>query len=1030
MAGFLTAAASLIGGNVIADSIVRMVIAYGVSRLINGNTAKNNDPGAPARQDQGVRLQIAPNTANSIPILFGSAFYGGIITDAQLTNQNKTMWYCITLSDTFGIKTDNTSATTRFTNVYWNNQRVVFKADGVTVDYVVNDDGVVDASPRDLVRVYLYRNGSATPTAITDPETNNPIHGSFSGVDARTLMPSWTNDHAMSNLAFALVRVDYNRDKGVTGLPDMQFNVRNDLIRPGDAIYSYLRNARVGCDLPEASIDVASLTALNDYADDDVSYLDADGTFKTLADRYQVNGVLSTADNVLDNLEKLCLASGCYLNYDIAAGKWGVVINRDAEPTLHFNDSNIISGITVTGTALDGIYNGVEVQFPHRQIRDQADYVRIDLPNEYRNANEPDNTLKLSIDMINEPLQARELAYIELYQNRMDQVVTFTTDYSKINTEAGDIITITNSVYDWTQKEFRVIRVKEVESEEGGIAVEITAQEYDATMYTAGGTPRRPGVPSLPIGIPSLGAIATPAAPAVLETNNQNALPNIVLRSVVPGSTQAGVSVIVDRMEFWYAEGTIAGAVPIANYQLIEVSSNADGNPFTTGTNQDSQPIVTLTAGTYVFRVRAGNPAGYSAYSDPTQLVWDPVQRTDEVDENTQFTPDDPDLLDILGPLAMGAALYFAYQALKPELLATLSNTELGKLLGIQNPADVEAAKAAIEQQASGFRIINAGAASLSAIGDSTVTFIAGEGIEITAVDVGHEITISATGGASANKFTKFAAEEQDTVEATEPEDTLTILAGEGLQILTNAADKTITIQFETPEPPPPPPPPPPDAPGEATLNVSFGTPDNDFVMDSCRLVRTRPNKFKRAAGTYPLERIYATGGSTEFLSCYNATLPVIVAGWIDPDGTYTGPIHKNATYNYNHPFPGGFFNLISSNPALNGKVIKFRRIGPARIIAYCDFDDAGNTLPVVDSCDTAPDSRPVFSTVEFPAGHRSVSYAMLQGWITAVEGKGLPISSQEYLTVPEDEYYAPYSEVYRRNRICKAPELSYDFNT
>lgn len=1022
MAGFLTAAATMIGGNVIVDSVVRMVIAYGISRLVNGNVAKNNNLGGAQRQDPGVRLQIAPNTANTVPILFGSAFYGGSITDAQLTNQNKTMWYCITLSDSFGLKVDNTAATTRFGNVYWNNQRVVFKADGVTLDYVVNDDGVVDASARDLVKIYLYRNGSNTPTVITDPETNNPVYAEFSGVDARTLMPGWTNDHKMSGFSFALVRVDYNRDKGVTGLPDVRFNVRNDLTKPGDAIHAYLRDERIGCGLPQTYIDVASLTALNDYADDDVAYLDSDGTFKTLADRYQINGVLDTADSVLSNLEKLCLASGCYLNYDIAAGKWGVVINRDAAPTLHFDDSNIVSGITVTGTALDGIYNGVEIQFPHRQIRDQADYVRIDLPEEYRNANEPDNTLKLTIDMINEPLQARELAYLELYQNRMDQVVTFTTDYSKINTEAGDVITITNDVYDWTQKEFRVIRVREVESDEGGLAVEITAQEYDATMYQAGGTPRRPGVPSQAIGIPSLGAIAKPAAPTVLETNNQNAQPNIVLRSVVPGSTQAGVGVIVDRMEFWYAAGTIAGAVPISDYKLLETSANADGNPFTTGTNQDSQPVITLTAGDYVFRVRAGNSQNFSEYSNPTELAWNPIQRTDEIDENTQFTPSDSGLGSILGPLALGAALYFAYQALRPELLATLSNSQLGKLLGVTNPAEIAAAKTAIEQQAAGFRIINAGAVSLSAIGDNTVTFVGGDGIEITAVDVGHEITISAT-GLQGNQFTKFAVADQDAVEATQEQDTLTFVGGTGIQILTNAADKTITIQLGTAAPPAP-----ADGPSDATLNVNFGTPDNDFVMDTCRTTRERPRRLKQAAGTYNLERLYALSGGTQFLECYNDTLPTIVAGWYEYDGAFTGPIHKDTDYEYEHPYPGGQFTLQSANPALNGKIIKFRRYSPSKIIAYCDFDDNGNVLPIVNYCNDTPDARPTFSTVEFPAGHRSVSYAMLQNWITPIAGKGLPISSQLTETRP-DQYYDFNYDLIKRNRICRAAEENVDYN-
>lgn len=975
MAGFLTAAAGSSALGTIVSSVVRIAIAYGISRLINSSTQKKNNFGQPtARIDEGVRVQFAPSTTNEIPVLFGSAFYGGIITDAKLTDQNKTLWTCITLSDVVGQKISGDPVTTRFTNIYWNNQRVVFKADGITVDYLVNDDGVVDASPRDLVKIYLFSNGSATPAQLTDPETNNPIHASFTGVDARTLMPGWTNDHKMSNLTFALIRMTYNRDKGVTGLPDVKFNVRNDNYRPGDAIYAYLKNNRVGCNLPDSQIDIDSLNALNDYADDEITYLDDDGIFKTLGDRYQINGLINTKDPVFSNLEKLAAASGCYLNYDIAAGKWGVIINRDAAPTLHFNDSNIISGINVTGTALDSIYNGIEVEFPHRQIRDQSDYERIDLPDEYRNANEPDNTIRVKYDMLNEPLQARELGYIELYQNRMDQIVTFTTDYSKINTEAGDIITITNSIYDWNQKQFRVIRVKEVESDQGGIAVEITAQEYDATMYTAGGTPRRPGVPSDPIGIPSLGAIATPAAPSILETNNQNALPNIILRSVVPGSTQVGTSVIVDRMEFWFAEGTIADNIPIANYKLIEVSTNANGNPFTTGSNQDSQPIVTLAAGNYVFRVRAGNQQFFSEYSEPTALVWAPRQVTDEVNEAVTFRPKDPSLLTLLGPLALGAVAYFAYQALKPEILGALSNTELGQLLGIENPAEVEAAKEAMQQQAAGFRTIIAEGTTLESTTSNTVTFIAGEGISITASAAGNTITISTT-----------------------------------------------------PQP----------EPGEATINANFDE-GTDFVMDNCRINVARPPRLRRAPGTYNLPRPVVIGGSTEAVDCYTGSAPVLEVVRMTEtlqDAEPFGEGYEDNFINGNppRPLPGGNFILNSPNPAVNGRTINYRVLDNTRIIAYCNFDDNGDALPVDTQCDEDPNARGTFSTVEFPAGNRFVTYNMIQNWITPVAGQGYPLSSQGTEVVTQNEFYSTNYVTTRYARICRdcyGQDASVDYNT
>ena len=729
MAAFLSAAAAAIGSTSVGSALVRILIAYGISRLIN----KANDNGNGSTfNETGVRVQAAPDTTNPIPLVYGSAYLGGKITDAYLTNENKTMWYALTLTEVPHETTalSGNTITTSFGDIFMNGQQVYFKDDGITVDYTVNSDGIVDTSARDLIKIYLYKRGAGNPT-LPQYFLDKPTPPALPGY-AFNVMPNWDNTFLMRELAFALVRVDYNRDKGISGLPDLKFNVANTLYRPGDAIYSYLINEISGGAIPADNIDTTSLLALNDYADDTVSYLDeADNTVKTLGNRYQINGVVDPKNSVLQNLQRLAANTGCFINYDITTGKWGVVINRDTATTLHFDDSNIISGIDLTGTSLDNMYNSVEVQFPHRELRDQMDTIRIDLPSEYLNANEPPNVLRLQMDLLNEPLQARELGYLELYQNRMDRVVTFTTDYSKINTEAGDVITITSDVYGWTNQPFRVMRVREVESDEGGLAVEITAQEYDATIYTAGGQPRRPRVPTEPIGIPSIGVIGTPLAPTI-TTQNSVAVPAVVLTANVPSG-------LVDRMEYWYSSdnGT--------TWLVGDTDKNANGAPF----NQDDTSQVrlpTLITGTYLFKVRAGNESGFGEFSPATtSFAWEPIQVTDQVTADTTVDSGLGSLLPILG---MGALAYLAYKTLYPELLKELSQTDLGKLLGIQDPAEIAAAQAALEKQAAAYRIVTAGNVSMSAGVDDTLTFIAGNNIEITVDDIGHEITISATGAA------------------------------------------------------------------------------------------------------------------------------------------------------------------------------------------------------------------------------------------------------------------------------------------
>ena len=68
-------------------------------------------------------------------------------------------------------------------------------------------------------------------------------------------MPNWASaTHAMNDLLFAVVRVDYNRDKNVTGLGDMLFHIQNNMYLPGDCLYDYMTNTRYGAGISASEI--------------------------------------------------------------------------------------------------------------------------------------------------------------------------------------------------------------------------------------------------------------------------------------------------------------------------------------------------------------------------------------------------------------------------------------------------------------------------------------------------------------------------------------------------------------------------------------------------------------------------------------------------------------------------------------------------------------------------------------------------------------------------------------------------------
>jgi hypothetical protein len=111
---FLDDAVGFISGNSIASSLVKIAALSYVATQVSKNAVASNQGsvGEPITNiDQGVRLQIPPAANSKVPVLYGAAFFGGNITDAVMTNTNKTMYYCLTLSEKTGTKLSTGQAT-------------------------------------------------------------------------------------------------------------------------------------------------------------------------------------------------------------------------------------------------------------------------------------------------------------------------------------------------------------------------------------------------------------------------------------------------------------------------------------------------------------------------------------------------------------------------------------------------------------------------------------------------------------------------------------------------------------------------------------------------------------------------------------------------------------------------------------------------------------------------------------------------------------------------------------------------------
>lgn len=253
----------IFGGDGIGSTLAKTAIAgFALNQLTNSTSPQDanaaaSDPTNAAAVDKGVRQQSDASTDNRIPVVYGNAFLGGKVFDAYMTEDATTMYFAIAICERTSEFTINGEwlRGIRFNAVYWNNSRIVWDTDYTTVRGLYDeasgnsvDLGGLTGPSGGLIKIWLYNKGSMYSTRTADtwsPGSPYPSGNAY----AYNVMPNWTVNHTCDDLVFAIVRVVYNKEKNITGLGDLKFNIYNPLTQPGDVIYDYMLNARYGAGL-------------------------------------------------------------------------------------------------------------------------------------------------------------------------------------------------------------------------------------------------------------------------------------------------------------------------------------------------------------------------------------------------------------------------------------------------------------------------------------------------------------------------------------------------------------------------------------------------------------------------------------------------------------------------------------------------------------------------------------------------------------------------------------------------------------
>ena len=594
----------------VAASFWLSAAAFAVNFAVSTLLARAFAPNASGNQavDNGVRQQVPPSSTNSIPVVYGDAYMGGSFIDAALSTDAKTMYYVLAISHI----SPNGQFLFDLTDMYWGDRKIALdETDRTRVVSLTDSAGNVDTKVSGNLFIALYR---STEAGVITSANGASLPSTYMGGSDLPVELRWaSSNRQMNGLAFAIVKMNYNQEAETTNMQTLTYSVSHYLYgtgtaKPGDVWYDYITNEKYGGAMPVDLVDAASAVALNAYSDGLIPY--TEGTLKTQP-RYRINGVIDTGQSCLNNINSIMIVCDSWNQYNAAKGQWSIVINKESSVAYAFDDDSIVGEIRVSAYDITSSVNQIEAEFPSGQNRDQSDFVYYETPAGLLYPNEPINKQSVQFAMTNDSVQAQYLATRILEQAREDLIVSFSTAYVGIQVDAGDVVTVTNSSYGWSNKPFRVMRVSEVSLPDGNLGASFELNEYNAQVYDNQDITKFAPAPNSDLPDPSFfGAVP---APVVVSSFPNAAVPSF---NVQPFMTSASFATYA---EIWYS----AFPNPSATQRLLggTTALPSNGVPYSAG---QTLPTVNLQipAGNWYLFARLVNPIATSQFS-PAATVFD-----------------------------------------------------------------------------------------------------------------------------------------------------------------------------------------------------------------------------------------------------------------------------------------------------------------------------------------------------------------------------------------------------------------------
>ena len=584
-----------------ASTVQGMVIRFALSMAVSFIVNKLFAPDVPAgpgiadqAPDPGVRQRIASDPGNKLPVIYGQSRVFGSITFADITSDNQTMAFIITLCE--GPIQD-------IGQIWWDDFRLTLDSDGNVTTATDSQGGTDD-----------FLNGNLTVKKFKSGGRCSPME---------TFSSKWASNatnRTMPNVAYLYVELKYNRDESVTGLTSkLGAEVQGKLVRtfngstlssgtsyssnPSECLLDYLTSTIYGCGdvMSDSDIDLTTFASHKTFCDTLITHTDKDGN-STTAKRYTTDGAINTFDERDLNVSDLVVCSQAIFSYHL--GKFQVISDTTGSSVMSFNPDNMYGDVTIVNDGFNSSLNKMNISFSSYAQKYQDDQVFLNLADNQKSYNEPELVQDTRFKFVNNNIMAERIGHIIVKKSRDNLIVSFKTDTRALALQVVDIISVTNSTYGFTNKLFKINSITENEMNDGGVSgYLITAQEYNADAYAEEALTEFQTAPNTNLANPrNFGAITNLTA---ISNDTDSTTPFVQLQWTVPTG-------LTETFEIYVGDDINAA---IADREF-NISFRTSTGPFTEGATITHKVFDLDFTDTLVFWVRPINQFARGSFSN------------------------------------------------------------------------------------------------------------------------------------------------------------------------------------------------------------------------------------------------------------------------------------------------------------------------------------------------------------------------------------------------------------------------------